>query len=570
MNKMVSTVEEEVSALLREIERLKKQNLKTTEAGFELISVQTRLQSLLHHATDGVITVSPDGTVQSFNLAAQAIFGYTEGEIITKKIAHLIPCPEWAEGNVAIYIRDFIANRKSLNDVIIGVDKGGEKILLQISTGESADSHTELFGDDLWDDEIEAAASPAEALICFIRNVTFVKQQEHDLLELSECLNIIAIVAKTDAKGTITYVNDKFCEISQYSRDELIGKNHRLLNSGIHPKFLWTGMYRELAKNKVWRDTLCNRAKDGSLYWVDTTVVAYHDDNGKPTHYVAIRKDVTQQKNLENNLLELVEEQTADLRLAKDRAEEAQKRAEEASQAKSDFLANMSHELRTPMHSILSFSKFGTKQINKVPLEQKGIDKIARFFANISDSGNRLMGLLNDLLDLAKLEAGQMSYEFDRYDLKTSTEAILTEFSTKLEEKQLKLTLDTRINDSTGYYDRDKIAQVIANVVSNAIKFTTDASTIRIVISDVVKQESTIPSLIFSIYDQGIGVPEGELNTIFDQFIQSSKTDTGSGGTGLGLAISKEIITAHHGDIWAENINNSGAVIHFTLPKQGE
>jgi len=556
----------EVSALIQEIEWLKQQNKTATESGFALITAQTRLQSLLHHATDGVIAINADGTAQTFNLAAQAIFGYTEGEVITKKIAHLIPCPEWAGGNVADYIRDFIVNRNTSNEAITGIHKNGNNILLHISTGESAESGTELFDDDLFDDDLfdddltEDEASQ-EALVCFVRDVTHNKQQESDLLELSECLNIIAIVVKADAQGNITYVNDKFCEISQYSREELIGQNHRVLNSGVHPKSLWIEMYRELAKNKTWSHVICNRAKDGSLYWVDTTVIAYKDNNGKPTHYVAIRKDVTLQKNLENNLLELVEEKTRGLSLAKDGAEKA-------NQAKSDFLANMSHELRTPMHSILSFSKFGTKQINKVPLEQKGIEKIERFFANISDSGERLMSLLNDLLDLAKLESGQMKYGFDRHDLKVSTDAILTEFSTKLEEKQLNLAVETTVDSSFCYYDRDKIAQVIANVVSNAIKFTAEASTIRVVISDTVSQETSVPSLLFSIYDQGIGVPKEELSAIFDQFIQSSKTNNGAGGTGLGLAICKEIITAHQGNIWAENINNSGAVIRFTLPKQ--
>jgi len=561
INRTADGTAEEVSALIQEIECLKQQNKTATESGFALITAQTRLQSLLHHATDGVIAINADGTVQTFNLAAQAIFGYTEGEVITKKIAHLIPCPEWAAGNVADYIRDFIVNRNTSNEAITGIHKNGNNILLHISTGESAESGTELFNDDLFDDDLTEDEASQEALVCFVRDVTRNKQQERDLLEISECLNIIAMVVKTDAQGNITYVNDKFCEISQYSREELTGQNHRLLNSGVHPKSLWVEMYRELAKSKTWSHIICNRAKDGSLYWVDTTVIVYKDNNGKPSHYVAIRKDITQQKNLENNLLELVEEKTRDLSLAKDRAEKA-------NQAKSDFLANMSHELRTPMHSILSFSKFGTKQINKVPLEQKGIEKIERFFANISDSGQRLMSLLNDLLDLAKLESEQMTYDFDRHDLKVSTDTILTEFSTKLEEKHLNLVVETSLDSSICYYDSDKIFQVIANVVSNAIKFTAEASTIRIVISDTVSQEAAVPSLLFSIYDQGIGIPQEELSAIFDQFIQSSKTNNGAGGTGLGLAICKEIITAHQGNIWAENINNSGAVIRFTLPKQ--
>lgn len=556
---------------IKEIEQLKADREEATQSGFELITAQTRLQSLLHHASDGIITISPNGELQSFNIAAQQIFGYSESEVVTQQISHLIPCPDWAENNVAAYIRDFLLNRSSEYETLLGHHKDGSVISLQISTGEVATSNTEFFEDTLFDDDDDDGGAGGdfskEILVCFLRDVSIQKKQEQELLELRDSLEAVAIVAKTDAKGRITYVNDKFCAISQYSREELIGQDHRILNSGTHPKSLWTGMYRQLAASKTWSHTICNRAKDGSLYWVETTIIAYTDDKGKPTHYIAIKTDVTQQKTLENSLLELVAEQTKSLRESKEAAEMAQAQAEAANHAKSEFLANMSHELRTPMHSILSFSKFGTKQITKTPLEQKGIDKVIRFLANITESGERLMSLLNDLLDLAKLEAGKMTYDFRSRDLKQSVEAILTEFSTKLDEKQLKLTLEIQAKSTSAYYDHDKIAQVIANVTSNAIKFTAEESEIKIILSDADNKEER---LLFSIYDQGIGVPEEELKTIFDQFIQSSKTDTGAGGTGLGLAICKEIISEHNGLIWAENNFNTGAVIKFTLPKEAK
>jgi len=388
-------------------------------------------------------------------------------------------------------------------------------------------------------------------------------EQKRLALELRDqkiALDEAAIVAMTNAKGTITYVNDKFCEISQYSRDELLGKNHSLLNSGTHPKSMWTEMYKTASAGEPWHQQICNRAKDDSLYWVDTTIIGYKNEQGKVDRYIGIRSDITVQKRLELNLLDLVGEQTKDLQAAKEFAEKAQANAEAANYAKSDFLANMSHELRTPMHSILSFAKFGTKQLAKVPLEQKGIEKLARFLANITESGQRLMGLLNDLLDLAKLEAGQMNYEFKQRDLRLSTDRILAEFTTKLEEKSIQLRVESASSNTMAYYDYDKIAQVLANLISNAIKFTEESSEIKIVIEDADQEK-----LMFSIYDQGIGIPDDELTDIFDKFIQSSKTDTGAGGTGLGLAICKEIINAHYGIIWAENNINKGSVVKFTL-----
>ncbi|NOQ93145.1 MAG: PAS domain-containing protein, partial [Methylophaga sp.] len=116
---------------------------------------------------------------------------------------------------------------------------------------------------------------------------------QKELLDLKLALDFTSIVAQTDLAGTITYVNDKFCEISQYSRDELIGQNHSLLNSGVHPKSIWTEMYRVASKGQPWSYEVCNCAKDGSLYWVDTTVIGFFDNNNKLDHYIAIRTDIT-------------------------------------------------------------------------------------------------------------------------------------------------------------------------------------------------------------------------------------------------------------------------------------
>jgi len=402
-----------------------------------------------------------------------------------------------------------------------------------------------------------------ERYIAIRADITEQKQLALELRDQKIAFDKTAIVATTDAKGAITYVNEKFCEISQYSRDELLGQNHSLLNSGTHPKSMWTEMYKTVSAGDTWHQQVCNRAKDGSLYWVDTTIIGYKNEQGKIDRYIGIRSDITIQKRLELDLLDLVDEQTKDLQAAKEFAEKAQADAEAANHAKSDFLANMSHELRTPMHSILSFAKFGTKQLAKVPLEEKGIEKLVRFLANITESGQRLMGLLNNLLDLAKLEAGKMDYEFKQQDLQLSINRILTEFTTKLEEKSIQLRVESTSRNSMAYYDYDKIAQVLANLISNAIKFTAESSEIKVLIEDTDEDQ-----LMLSVYDQGIGIPDGELNSIFDQFIQSSKTDTGAGGTGLGLAICKEIINAHSGTIWAENNANKGAVVKFILQKQ--
>lgn len=241
----------------------------------------------------------------------------------------------------------------------------------------------------------------------------------------------------------------------------------------------------------------------------------------------------------------------------------AKENAEAANRAKSEFLANMSHELRTPMHGILSFANFG---INRLETATK--DKLGEYFQQIDSSGQRLLLLLNDLLDLSKLESGKIEFNFSEINLKKITESCITELQSCIESKQLTITVNS-CQTSTVICDQLKIRQVIINLLSNAIKYSPDLSTISIEIQPEplkISETASVQGIKLSMSDQGIGIPESELKTIFDKFIQSSKTKTSAGGTGLGLSICQEIINAHHGKMWAENITKGGSVFHFILP----
>ncbi len=233
--------------------------------------------------------------------------------------------------------------------------------------------------------------------------------------------------------------------------------------------------------------------------------------------------------------------------------------AEFANKAKTEFLANMSHELRTPMHGILSYAQFGRKRIGRVPPE-----KLLEYFTEIDASGKRLMALLNDLLDLAKLESGKMEYRHQANDIEEQIDIVLAEFTPLAEEKQLRM--DKQVQSECRYllFDRDRIDQVLRNLLSNAVKFSKSGG--RILFETCTVFENDQPFLKVMVKDQGVGLPEDELDAIFDKFIQSSETKTGSGGTGLGLAICRQIITDHGGRIWAENNADGGALFSFTLP----
>lgn len=265
----------------------------------------------------------------------------------------------------------------------------------------------------------------------------------------------------------------------------------------------------------------------------------------------------------QSELESLIEERTLELIHAKDEAEQA-------NFEKSRFLANMSHELRTPMHAILSYADLTKKRVDE--------EKTLRFLENITTSGKRLTRLLNDLLDLSKLEAGKLEASFKPNDLNKLVEESVAELNSLADDKAL--TIEVLANDKCeGVFDEKLICQVITNLLSNAIKFSPVGGRIRLKTTSMhamLKGERK-DILEFVICDQGIGIPTEELDTIFDRFIQSSKTRTAAGGTGLGLPICKEILRLHHGVIWAtspvtaedmldEDGSASGTALHIRFP----
>lgn len=241
--------------------------------------------------------------------------------------------------------------------------------------------------------------------------------------------------------------------------------------------------------------------------------------------------------------------------------EEAKRSAESANEAKSEFLRNMSHEFRTPLHAIISFAAYGLKDYQSAAPHE-----IKRYFDIIMKSSERLVKLVNEVLDLAKLEHGEQVFHLRRenaYDLLTRSCEMVRPL---LEEKKLTLLIQRTSAQAEVVCDHDKILQVMTNLLSNAIKFTPAGK--RIIVRAGVTETDGVRTLAVSVIDEGVGIPEYEKDMIFEPFRQSSRTRTGAGGTGLGLAICRGIIEAHEGYITAGNNESGGACVTFNVPAE--
>jgi PAS domain S-box-containing protein len=304
---------------------------------------------------------------------------------------------------------------------------------------------------------------------------------------------------------------------------------------------------------------IAGRGPDGGLLFTAGTLSDIHEARLAEDEIMRHR----------DNLAQLVEERTAGLEQARVEAEASREVAERANQAKSEFLANMSHELRTPMHAIISFANFGVDKSEKAERE-----KLLHYFRNIQKSGSRLLSLLNDLLDLSKLEAGRMEMAMATVNAAALLADAIAEAEAFAQARSVHLCLDADADALHATWDGPRVLQVIRNLISNAVKFSMAGGVVEISARPLLLPagrragDPRVPGIEIRVRDAGIGIPEEELEAVFDKFVQSSKSKTGAGGTGLGLAICREIILAHQGTIHAENnaAPAAGATFVVLLP----
>jgi PAS domain S-box-containing protein len=372
-----------------------------------------------------------------------------------------------------------------------------------------------------------------------------------------------AIVAITDVQGRITSVNEKFCQISGYAREELLGQDHKMINSGTHPKEFFVAMYRTISSGKTWHGEVCNRAKDGHLYWVQTTITPAVGADGKPDMYVAIRADITQRKSFELELQDhrthlegLVQQKTAELQLANTIANAANR-------SKSEFLANMSHEIRTPMNGVVGMVDI--LQQTEMTATQH------RMLGTIHQSSMALLHILNDILDFSKIEAGKLEIEsiptYLRETVEGAAQLMLSLSSTRSVE------LSVFVSPALPKWilcDPNRLRQVMLNLLGNAVKFSgslTDRRALVILRVEPCTLAQGAPGVMLRIIDNGIGMTEAVVSKLFQPFTQADESTARQfGGTGLGLSITQRLLALMHGQITVRSALGEGSEFSVELP----
>ncbi len=359
----------------------------------------------------------------------------------------------------------------------------------------------------------------------------------------------------TNLKAEIEYVNESFLRGSGYAREEVIGRTPRLLHSGKTPPETYAGLRASLARGETWKGEFINRRRDGSEYVEFAIITPLRQADGRISHYVAVKEDITEKKRIgleldqhRHHLEKLVEQRTAELSVAK-------AQAEAANQAKSAFLANMSHEIRTPMNAILGL----THLLQRDGLSPAQGERLAR----IDGAALHLLSIINDILDLSKIEAGKLELEHTDFTLADMLDQVRTMIADAARAKGLRLQVDAADVPPWLHGDVTRLRQALLNYAGNAVKFTERGEIILRV--RVLEDTGTMLRLRFEVRDSGIGIAPDVVSRLFEAFEQSDLSTTRKyGGTGLGLAITRHLARMMGGEAGVESAPGRGSTFWFT------
>lgn len=498
-------------AIVRNIEDRKKAEL-------QLIESEKKFYTLFQQAYDSILILKKD-LILDCNSRAGRLFNILKEDLVNKNI------------------KDFIAekNQDTLNDFYKALSNPAEaegksfQLTLKRSTGQIFDGEINLSIVELKGEKVAQVV---------IRDVTERKQFLEHLEKFKRAIeNTDEMMMITDVNGLIEYVNPAFERITGYTLEEVKGKTPNILNSGVHQQEFFKNLWKTILSGKSWQGLIVNRKKDGKLYTEEMIISPIKNEKNEIISFVAVKKDVTERIKAEE-----------ELKLAR-------MKAEESDRIKSNFLSMMSHEVRTPLNVILGFI-----DIIKASIKEEDFPEKEHIFSVIQRNSKRLITLINDIIDISRIESNEMKLEFGIHNAQLLLMKATSEFEMEARAKGLRIIDNYNLDEVYIRVDEVRFQQIMANLLSNAIKFTSRGEI-------TVSAKLADNRLYIFVKDTGIGIPKEFLPHLFEFFRQAEEGyNRNFEGAGLGLAITKKLVNMMNGEIYVESEINKGSTFTVMFP----
>lgn len=537
------------------VQELEQQRQRAEQAATQATA---KVQALFEACPLAIMSLDLNGKIRLWNRGAEQMFGWRADEVLGKALPTIPP------GQEQEYERLLQAQFNGISHAGVEVHRqrrDGSLTKFRLWTVPLRDTEGAITGNVAILAEAADARAAEERYSALLAREEEARSQFRAERRFRQLLEAAPdAILEMDAAGRIVLVNAGAERLSGYSRDELLGQTLEIMvPSELRTRHInhRSHYWENPTTRPMGSGLLLNlQRKDGTLVPVEISLspVTYDGD----TRVTAIVRDITERKRAEAQIRDIQERLTAELTASNQQLALRNQEIERANRLKTEFVASMSHELRTPLHTIIGFAELVAEELEG-PLNEKQ----KRFIGHIYKDSLHLLELINDVLDISRIEAGRLELRLTTFDLTSAIDEVLATIRPQALAKALSID-ESATPDLHLRADRVRFKEILYNLLSNAVKFTPEEGQITVT-STVVDGFAHI-----TVRDTGVGIPSGELESIFDKFYQVGSTTRGvKEGTGLGLAITKQLVEAHGGKIWVQSEAGQGSSFHFTMPLEG-